>query len=100
MKIKNAIKLLSYLFFIVFISCKDKGTETLPTKSPRDYTWTADTITYSGSFIQTWILDICGNTSDDIYGVGITNAIGISTVMWHYDGKSWADVNLRDTYGI
>ncbi len=99
MKEQNIFLLITVLLFIEFLGCKDKGIEPPPTKNPRDYAWTADTITYTGSFIQTEMLNIWGSSYNDVYGVGFNNAFE-KVYMWHYDGKSWADVNLRDTYQI
>ena len=97
MKARNILFLFLIAIMFVIDACKDKGVEPLPLKSPRDYTWTADTITYLGSYTQTIMDDIWGSSPNDVYGVGFNN--GSNVTIWHYDGKSWADVKL-DTFGM
>jgi hypothetical protein len=39
-------------------SCLDKGVDVLPPKSPREYTWTVDTLVAHPDAIQTQMWDI------------------------------------------
>ncbi len=98
MKLENILLLILAMVLIEVYACKDKGIEPTPTKSPRDYTWIADTISYRGSYIQTEMLSIWGSSPNDVYGVGFNNAFE-NVLMWHYDGKNWSDVKL-DLFGL
>jgi len=61
-------------------------------KSPREYTWTIDTLAYPNSF-QTSMRDIWGSSANDVYVVGHNDqAFG---KMWHYDGSRWEPVRLH-----
>ena len=93
MRIPNKYLLITALLFIEIYGCKEKGTEPPSFKNPRDYVWTADTISYKGSFIQTTMFSIWGSSSNDIYGVGFNNAFE-NVKLWHYDGQRWTDIKL------
>jgi hypothetical protein len=94
--------LFSILFclFLLSLSCKDEPTKpTLeePPKSPRDYTWTIDTITYPGSW-QTNMQSIWGSSASDIYIVGHNDQPGPAT-MFHYNGTNWSTTNFHSASG-
>jgi hypothetical protein len=64
-------------------------------KSPRDYSWSVDTIQY-GTF-QTAMGDMWGSSQKDIYVVG--HCEDIRGMMYHYDGQSWRSVKLSTLEG-
>ncbi len=81
------------VLFIFLAGCKkgDNGIEIKPTKDPRTYAWTADTLGYPGNY-QTLMYDIWGSSPKDVYVVGHSSSS--DGVLWHFDGDKWKDVNL------
>ncbi|HWP82371.1 MAG TPA: hypothetical protein VNN76_06930, partial [Bacteroidota bacterium] len=75
--------------------CKDKGTEPVPPKNPREYTWTVDTLIAHPDAIQTWMWDIYGTSPQNVCVVGHTDWTGVNGngIMWRYDGTRWSIVN-------
>ena len=71
---------------ITFYSCKGPTDPPPPEKSARDYTWTADTLSYPESF-QTLMSSMYATSTNNIYLVGHCNDSRGS--IWHYDGKEW-----------
>ena len=77
--------------FVVY-SCQSGFDPIEIEKSPRDFTWTADTIGPEKSF-QTNMYSIWGSSPDNVYMCGHFSRAGADIVgdpvMWHYDGTSW-----------
>jgi len=96
-KIKNKQKYILEIIIIFFITiqgCKSNSNpvDIQPPKDPRTYTWTADTLSFSGS-AQVLMRSIWGSSAKDVYTVGHNDqSLG---VMWHYDGNKWTDVKLN-----
>jgi len=89
MEVSKQIVLLSFL--VAVSGCKHVS-EPPVVKSPREYTWTIDTLAYPNSF-QTSMRDIWGSSANDVYVVGHNDqAFG---KMWHYDGSRWEPVRLH-----
>ncbi len=93
----NKILLILTLLIVVAISC-EKPTETKPTKSVRDYTWTIDTLKLPEPF-QNLMRSMYVANSKDIYLVGHNSTGDPNGGMWHYDGKEWETVKLREQVG-
>ena len=96
MRIPNIYSLITVILFIEFLGCKDKGVGPLPEKNPREYSWTSDTLHFPGSY-QTDMQNIWASSPNDVYAVGF-NTDG--QPLWHYDGKTWTNVNLWGVYNI
>ena len=80
---------------IITNSCKDNSTGPgKEKKSPRDYTWTADTIFYEGS-IQTLMRSIWGSSANDLYVCGHSD--DNRGQIWHFDGEKWLNVDIFKT---
>jgi hypothetical protein len=86
---------------ILSLSCKkDDGNCTTcppPTKDPRTYSWTVDTISYPGSF-QTTMRSIYATGPDNVYIVGHNDNPGTPT-MFHYNGSQWTTTSFHVTAG-
>ena len=65
-------------------------------KDPRQYTWSADTLAYPGSF-QTGMRDIWGSSPKDVYVVGHNDRN--RGLMYYFDGETWKDVALSTSQG-
>lgn len=80
---------------LVFSCChKDEPCATCPppTKDPRTYSWTRDTLgdgTYQSSMRGLW-----GSSAKDVYVVGHASAL-FTGKIWRYDGISWTDLTLK-----
>lgn len=86
--------ILTSIYIFSFISCKEKSTEPeQTTKSPREYTWTVDTIASPNS-TQTLMTDIWGSAANDIYICG--HNAGSGGNLWRYNGNQWYNINLFD----
>jgi hypothetical protein len=83
------------LVLLLQLSCKDNAVGPV-FKDPRTYTWTIDTLSYPGSY-QTNMQDVWGSSATDVYVVGHNDQN--RGLMWHFDGKSWTDVQLSTTQG-
>ena len=79
------------IFLIALLSCSKNSVTPLPT-NPREYTWSADTLDFPGSF-QTLMWDIWGSDSNNLFVVGHNDGGGGK--MFRFDGKSWTDVKLH-----
>ncbi len=79
------------IFLIASAACSHNPTGPERLKSPRDYTWEIDTLSYPGS-LQTIMFDIWGSSPKDVYVVG-HNERGFGK-MFHFDGKNWNPINL------
>jgi len=84
--------LLVTIFLLNFSSC-DTTEPPPPTKSPRDYTWSVDTLGLPNTF-QTLMLSIWGSSENDVYSCGHIsgNRVGLGD-LWHYDGKQWETID-------
>ncbi|MCP5061167.1 MAG: hypothetical protein GY936_01720, partial [Ignavibacteriae bacterium] len=81
--------LLTSLFMLNFSSC-DTTDPPPPTKSPRNYTWSVDTLDLPITF-QISMRSIWGSSENDIYTCGhVSGSLGD---LWHYDGKQWEVVD-------
>ncbi len=83
------------LFTIVNFSSCD-STEPEQIKSPRDYTWVADTV-YNPDNPQTLMSSIWGSSENDIYMCG--HSSGSPGGLWHFDGNNWGVVDLFKEIG-
>jgi hypothetical protein len=85
---------LSAVFALTLILCEmscKRGPTEPEFKSPRDYTWTVDTINSDQLAMQ--LIAVWGLSSSDVYTVGYPTA-GPSYKMLHYNGNKWAPVAL------
>lgn len=89
---KNILVIITAIF--ILYSCKDNGTQPPPTKSVRDYTWTADTLAYEGS-AQTLMRSIWGSSANDIYICGHNDRSKGN--LWHYNGTKWESADIFKT---
>ena len=88
-----------FSFFTFLVSCKDNGTNPDKTiKTPREMTWTADTLTSpdpSGG--QLMMENILVFSTNDVWVCGWNDiARGL---IWHYDGKQWRESNIAADVG-
>jgi len=95
---KNKTRFLLDIVIILFIAiqgCNSFPVDAQPPKDPRNYTWTSDTLSFSGS-AQVLMRSIWGSSTKDVYAVGHNDqSLG---VMWHYDGNKWTDVKLNTPF--
>lgn len=99
---KKNIKQIPYILIAIFLiiqGCKSNNSSTVqpePSKDPRTYTWTADTLAFQDNY-QTLMYDIWGSSPNDVYvdGHSSTN----DGVLWHYDGNKWESLQLRASQG-
>ena len=94
----NKIALIMYLVFSMLLSSCEKPTDTKPTKSVSDYTWTIDTLELPDPF-QNLMSSMYAVNEGDIYLVGHNSTGDLNGGMWHYDGDKWATVKLREQVG-
>lgn len=93
---------ITFLFNLIILlatilsGCRKSSVGPVTPKDPRTYTWTIDTLAYPGSY-QTMMQSIWGSSASDVYAVG-HNDRGFGK-MYHFDGKTWADVKLNPTQG-
>ncbi len=92
LKNKKRILFALILFLIQQYSCDTTEPPPIkPTKDPRTYTWTIDTLINS---FQTDLRRIWGSSPNDVY-IGGHNASSLSPgALWHFDGNSWTPVKL------
>jgi len=99
--IKAFLFLVSFTMAFIFFSCENATTPATPTKSVRDYTWTIDTLNIPDAF-QNLMRSMYAANSEDIYLVGHNSGSQIylgDGAMWHYNGKDWSVVRLREEVG-
>jgi len=95
-RIANIVALLLCIF--LGSSCRDNGsTSSRLDSGSNEFRWTIDTLSYPGSS-QTFMRDIWGSSSRDIYVVGNNDQGGRGT-MYHYNGSNWSDVKLASVQG-
>jgi hypothetical protein len=99
-KMKRPQMLTSLLIFGLLVSVASCGKDTSgpsqPTKSPREMTWTADTIAYPGSY-QTLMWAIGGSSETNIFIAGHNDQP--YGMMYHFDGWRWSPVKLSSLEG-
>ena len=78
----------SLLFFALF-ACN--GPTEPGAKNPREYTWTATQLTFSGGSPSS-IYSIWGVSSSNVYTCGFSFLGGQKGAVYHYNGKQWANV--------
>lgn len=88
------IIVLIFFTIINFISCDSTEPENI--KSPRDYTWTVDTV-YNPNNPQTLMSSIWGSSENNIYICGHSSASPGG--LWHYDGNKWEVIDLFKEIG-
>jgi hypothetical protein len=94
----NKMKLVFFLITLglsfLCVTCGDDGTSP-PYWGPgkRDYSWSIDTISYSGS-LQTSLITMWASSANDVW-IGGFNERGWGE-LYHYDGLQW----LPDTHGF
>lgn len=95
---KNNKGLFAALLYSVtlFLLTACDSTEPENLKSPRDYTWTADTV-YNPKNYQTHMKSIWGSSENDIYMCG--HSSGPPGGLWHYDGSDWRVIDLFEEIG-
>lgn len=104
MKYLTKYIILSILSVVVLINSCEKPVESviepdppdppdLPLKDPRQYVWTADTISYENS-LQLSMRTICKISPDDIY-IGGHNSVNEGN-FWHFNGEVWKNIDLRE----
>lgn len=80
----------SIIFFLLIAlaltGCQSSPTEGNDFKSPRDYTWTADTLQFEEGW-QTLMSSIWGSSAQDIYITGWNSSSSGS--IYHFDGVQW-----------
>lgn len=76
--------------------CKNDPAGPPPSRDPREYAWSVDTLAYPGSF-QTLMYAIWGSTRNDIYTCGHNSSAFGS--MYRWDGQAWTNVRLLVTEG-
>lgn len=96
---KDAIIFFLFSTILLYISCENflKNDDKKDFKSPREYTWMMDTISYS-ELDQTHMYDIWASSPQDVYVVGHCSSPGPGT-MWHYDGQSWSTTGYHAAEG-
>ena len=77
----------SLLFFALF-ACN--GPTEPGAKNPREYTWTATQLTFSGGSPSS-IYSIWGVSSSNVYTCGFSFLGGQKGAVYHYNGKQWAN---------
>lgn len=91
-----------FLFYIsmilLYAACKKNPVppQEMPLRSPREYTWTIDTLSYPNSF-QTLMFDIWASSANNVYLVGHNSSGGGH--MYYYNGKEWIDIKLVTALG-
>jgi hypothetical protein len=86
---------LSYLI----IGCKESGTNPNKTiKTPREMTWTADTLTSPDpTSIQLMMNNILVFSPNDVWVCGWSDVA--RGLIWHYDGNNWKESNIAADVG-
>lgn len=87
------------LLFASLISCKDAGTNPTPViKTPRQMTWTADTLrSPDPTSIQLMMRNILVFSPNDVWICGWSDVA--RGLIWHYDGKQWSESNIGADVG-
>lgn len=80
------------LILILFTQITCDSTEPPHIKSPRDYTWTADTV-FGQYSSQTLMSSIWGSSENDVYMCG--HSAGPGGGLWHFDGNEWLEIDLQ-----
>lgn len=82
------------MLVLLAAGCKKSPTPpNFPPKSPRKYTWTVDTLRFTGAgAFQTAMRAIWGSSPQDVYVAGHNS--NPKSKMYHYDGTAWIPVNL------
>ena len=99
---KPLIKTVTLLsLFTILISCNEQGTNPNKTiKTPREMTWTADTLTSpdpTGG--QLMMENILVFSTNDVWVCGWNDVA--RGLIWHYDGTKWRESNIvEDTGGM
>jgi hypothetical protein len=89
-KMKIIIPLVIF-FTILTYSCESGNEPGKETKSPRDYTWSADTLQYENSS-QTMMYDIWASGKNNIFVCGHNSAF--MATLWRYNGTNWNRIDL------
>ncbi len=76
--------------------CKKDSVGPPPSKNPREYSWTVDTLAYPGS-LQTLMRHAWGSSSSNIYICGHNDTRYGN--MYHWNGQSWTNVRLHVSEG-
>lgn len=86
------MKHFSIFILVVLTEGCSHSTAPLPMKSPREYTWTIDTLSNPSTF-QRSMISIWASNAQDVYVAGFTD--GARGKMYHYDGSAWTSVELH-----
>ena len=88
------LTLLLFLFLsplaLIFYSCGVNDPVIDGSKSPRELSWSLDTVYYPESF-QTGMISIWGSAPNDVYICGHND--GNYGQLWHYDGQKWKAID-------
>jgi hypothetical protein len=85
--------------FTIFISCKDSGTNPTPAiKTPREMTWTSETITSPDpTSIQVLPENLLVFSTSDMWLVCWSDVA--RGLIWHYNGSQWRESNIAADVG-
>ncbi len=83
------------LALIIQFSCREKIIEP-PELGKRDYNWSIDTLSYTGSF-QTILLNIWAESPRNVYLVGYNDRS--KGQIYHYNGEQWDPIELPSFEG-
>jgi hypothetical protein len=96
---KSLVVILSLFLFIIFTSCRQSSVDPVQViKTPRQMTWTCDTLTSpDNTSIQLIMRNIVAFSPKDVW---ITGWSDVSRgLIWHYDGSSWKESNIANDIG-
>jgi len=91
MRLKIVCKVFIILIGLIVSGCKQSSEPVESYKDPREMTWTADTIMYSGANM-TAMNHVLAFSPSDIYVYGLCDLAYGQT--YHYDGTSWKLFNI------
>ncbi len=94
---QRAIAIIIYIF--ISISCNNTTApiEKEEIKSPRDYSWSFDTV-YKATSFQTLMSSIWGSDESNVYMCGWASSLNVN--LWHYDGEKWEPLTQREDLGL
>ncbi len=91
---------LTLIITLIFFNCSCDTTapiEKEEIKSPRDYSWSVDTV-YKATSFQTLMRSIWGSDESNVYMCGHSSGPGGDA--WHYDGDKWEELDFNKLVGF